>query len=228
MTVPPSNTSCKHPAYRYDEVTIRGMRAAMSDERFATYLRLAAGDRRRALQFYTRNVALGSAFHGPLQALEVTLRNAIHNAMTQVHGTPWFENAPLRASERDAVEKARQSLRREHKPHNPGRIVAEVNFGFWVALFAKKYDATLWRTVLHGLFGRERTRGRLHDQLDRLRTLRNRIAHHEPILHRVLQADYDELLWLLGRLSPETAAWVAHHSRVSETLAQSSRRISRF
>ena len=107
-------------------------------------------------------------------------------------------------------------------------IIAAANFGFWVALFAKKYDATLWRTVLHQCFSAGPSRGNVHDRLNRLRTLRNRIVHHEPILQRQLRADHDGILWLLDRLSPEMAAWVEHHSRVRETLALSSHRMRRF
>ena len=228
MTIPPRRPARKDGVYCYDEATIPALRGAISEQRFATYLRLAGGNGDQALQLYVRNVALGAAFHGPLQALEVTLRNAVHDAMTQVHGQSWFNNAPLRAPEQRAVNKAIQSIQREGKPQTPGRVVAEINLGFWVALFAKKYDATLWRTVLHGCFRAPRSRVNVHDRLNRLRTLRNRIVHHEPILQRHLQADHNGILWLLDRLSPETAAWVAHHCRVPEVLAQPSRCINRF
>ena len=228
MTILPSNPSRNDGAYRYHEGTIRALRDAISEERFGTYLSLAGNDGELALQLYTRNAALGAAFHGPLQALEITLRNAVHDTMTQVYGNCWFDSAPLRDPEQKAVVKATQSLQRENKPQTPGRVIAAVNFGFWVALFAKKYDATLWRTVLHQLFGSSRPRADLHDLLDRLRTLRNRIAHHEPILQRHLRADHDGILWLLNGLSPDTATWVQHHSRVRSTLALSSHRMRRF
>ena len=228
MTISPSQGSRKHRAYQYNEPAMRALRGAISGERFATYLKLAEGDRRRALRFYTRNAALGAAFHGPLQALEVTLRNAVHDTMTQARGKSWFDGPLLQDSEQKAVSKAKRSLQRERKPLTAGRVVAGVSFGFWVALFAKKYDATLWRIALHQLIGPDPTRGELHDLLDRLRTLRNRIAHHEPILQRDLRADHDGILWVLRTLSPEMAAWVEHHSRVPEVLAEPSRRIGRI
>jgi len=228
MTIEPKRPSRKQIAYRYDETAIRAWRRAISDERFATYLRIADGDRRRALQFYTRNVALGAAFHGPLQALEVTLRNAVDDAMTEAYGASWLMGAPLRAPEQEAVRKATQSLEQSRKPRTPARLVAASNLGFWVALFARKYDETLWRTTLHTLFGTDWPRSEVHKLLNRLRTLRNRIAHHEPIFHRHLRADHEGILSLLDDLSPETAAWVAHHSRVPKILAESSHRIGQF
>ena len=229
MTIPPeqaSSTSCS--PFRYDGATIRALSATISKERFATYLRIGRGDRRRALQLYAYNAALGSAFHGPLQALEVTLRNAVHDAMTASHNGFWFDGPLIRDAEREAIDKATKSLQREGKPRTPGDVVAALNLGFWVALFKRKYDATLWRTVLHQSFNPTPSRFDLHEQLGRLRTLRNRIVHHEPILQRNLHADHNGILWVLNMLSAETATWVEYHSRVQEELARSSHTIVRF
>lgn len=228
MTISPRGSSRKVSAYAYDSETIRELRVGIADERFATYLALASDDEVLALQLYVRNIAVGSAFHGPLQALEVTLRNTVHNYMVQVHGAHWFDSAPLRDTEQKAVRKAKQSLQREGKPQTPGQLVAALNFGFWVALFARKYDGTLWRTVLYQCFDSRPSRTEVHDRLNTLRTLRNRIVHHEPILQRNLRADHARLLWLLRRLSPPTRAWVAHHSRVRQVLALPTHRLGRF
>ncbi len=228
MTITPRHPSRKDCTYCYDGESARALRDSISEERFATYLTLARGDVIQALQLYAQNIALGAAFHGPLQALEVTLRNAVHNNMAQIHGQFWFESASLRDPEQKAFGKAKQSLQREGKPQTPGQIVAGTNCGFWVALFAKKYDATLWRTVLHQCFDAHPSRAKVHDRLNTLRTLRNRIVHHEPILQRNLRADHQRILWLLHRLSPDTAAWVTHHSRVQEILARPTHHIRRF
>ena len=228
MTIPPSQPTRKDGTYPYNEDTTAALRRAISEERFATYLVLADDDASRALQLYARNIALGSAFHGPLQALEVTLRNAAHDNLTQEYGQSWFDTAPLADPQQKAIKKAKQSLQREPKPQSSGRVIAALNLGFWVALFARKYDATLWRSALHQCFGAGPSRGNVHDSLNRLRTLRNRVVHHEPILQRDLRADHRWIVWLLERLSPETASWVAHHSRVPDILDLSSPRMRRF
>ena len=228
MTIPPSQPPRKNRAYSYDETTIRGLRGGISDERFATYCQLAGNDATQALQLYARNVALGAAFHGPLQALEVTLRNAAHAQLTQVYGPDWCDSAPFRSSEQQAILKAKDSLDRERKPRTPGRVTAALNLGFWVALFAKKYDGTLWRAALYQCFDTGPSRGDVHERLNRLRTLRNRVVHHEPILQRDLHTDHQSILWLLHRLSPDTAAWVTHHSRVPTILRLPSHRMRHF
>ncbi|MCY3616633.1 MAG: hypothetical protein OXG66_03065 [Acidimicrobiaceae bacterium] len=228
MTIPLEQASSTSGHFRYDGATIRALCAAMSEERFATYLRMAKGDRRRALQLYAQNAALGSAFHGPLQALEVTLRNAVHDAMTVTGGVRWFESPQLDQPQQDAVTKAKGKLDNGMAPHKPGRIVAELSFGFWVALFARRYDESLWRTTLHQCFDPTPPRRPLHDELNRLLALRNRIAHHEPILQRNLRGYHDAILWVLGMLSPVMKHWVRHHSRVNEVLEQPTYRMVRF
>ena len=228
MTIPPGQTSSTPSRFRYDGATMRALYTAISSERLARYLKLAGGDKRRALQQYAHNAALGSAFHGPLQALEVTLRNAVHNVITKERGANWFDGPGLEQPQQDAVLNAKEDLRWEKGPQDPERIVAALSFGFWVALFAKRYEEELWRPVLHQCFNPRQERRRLHDRLNRLRRLRNRIVHHEPILHRDLRADHDLILWVLDLLSPETRNWVEHHSRVPGTLDQPAHQIRYF
>lgn len=100
-----------------------------------------------------------------------------------------------------------------------GKVVAELSYGFWVALFANAYDTTLWLTNLHRLFTpRVKDRNGLYDALDRLRTLRNRIAHHEPIFQRRLADDYRRIRNIVGFISVPTLTWLDHHSTVTSAL----------
>ena len=224
--IPDSEEERTTETYGYNGHAVRALRRSISPERLGTYLRLASGDRRRALHLYVSNAAIGSAFHGPLQTLEVSLRNAVNDTLALPHGELWFDNTDLlKGNESESISRAKAKIRR---PLTPGRIVAELNFGFWVALFARRYEDPLWYRELHKLFRPTPKRIVLHDQLNRLRTLRNRIAHHEPILQRDLRVDHEKILWILEMLSPETAAWVAHHSRVVEVLETKPHLLTRF
>ena len=60
--------------------------AALSPERMSTYQRAVRGDREKALRLYTWNTAISAAFYGPLQGLEVTLRNAMHRQLAGCYG----------------------------------------------------------------------------------------------------------------------------------------------
>ena len=78
----------------------------------------------------------------------------------------------------------------------------------------------LWRPILYKAFPNAKlSRKAVHQPLDRLRTLRNRIAHHEPIFQRHLTDDNRSILQVLAWICAETAAWVGHHSTVQAILA---------
>ncbi|WP_419926456.1 Abi family protein [Candidatus Poriferisocius sp.] len=205
--------------YNYSVSAVSGLVSSVSSTRFDTY-RQGVDTDAAALQLYTWNTAAAAAFYGPLQTLEIVLRNAVHDAMSKAHGTRWFENPLLlRPAEQGKTDEAIQHLNDLHKRPTPGRIVAALPFGFWVTLFANAYDTTIWRTDLHNIFApRVKDRGGLHDTLDRLRTLRNRIAHHEPIFQRSLKDDYQRIRIVIGLLSRPTLDWQDHHSRVPDIL----------
>lgn len=200
---------------------------SISIERFVTYRRLTADDD-SAAALYTANVALSGAFYGPLQALEVALRNAVDHELSSSH-PGWLTGAPgLHEAELRQVASARDRLTRQGKPHVHGRLVAELMFGFWTALFANAYDTDLWRMSLHRIFYPRQQRSDVHDALDRLRTLRNRIAHHEPIVQRRLHDDHQRILDLLSWISPEMQDWVGRHSRVEPLLALQPHEVTSF
>lgn len=103
----------------------------------------------------------------------------------------------------------------------PGRLVAERSFGFWRYLLAKQHEHTLWTPTLRDAFPllRPSRRHDVFDPLSRLNTLRNRIAHHEPIHRRRLVDDRRDILVVASAICPETAGWIDRTSRVGATLA---------
>ncbi len=228
MSLPSESQLNAVASYEYGISARAALRQTISTDRMATYIRLARGSEERALRLYVRNMALASAFLGPIQGLEVTLRNTAHTLLSDQHGDDWYEAVSLTVGQRQAIDSAKQALRREGKTETPNGIVAATNFGFWVGLFTKRNDSSLWRPVLHRAFNPVPARAGTYDQLDRLRTLRNRIAHHEPIIRRNLRHDHDRILRLLEMLSPEVAKWVRHHSRVPEVLATPLSQLGQF
>jgi hypothetical protein len=117
------------------------------------------------------------------------------------------------------LRKAKDALQREGKPLDAGRVVAELNFGFWTGLIGPKY-ADLWRNHLVKAFSRRPVqRAEVQTRLNSIRKLRNRVAHHEPILSRPLQRDMNQIFDTLSWLSPVTARWVRGNSSFEERFA---------
>jgi hypothetical protein len=194
---------------------------ALSLERFGRYLDWAGGDRARAIELYTLNTRLSESFYTPLQALEIALRNRIHSVMTEARHEAWFRDDGALLGERqpDQLAKAIEDIEREGKDAAPGRIVAALTFSFWTSMFGKEYEA-LWQITLHRIASRPGGKGfkrkDFSGPLAAIRSLRNRVAHHEPIIMWNLPKHYDKIIELTGWLSPPAAEWCAANSRFRE------------
>lgn len=216
----------------YTDEILDEIEVFLSRERLGTYLAATREDREAAVRLHVWNTAVSAAFYGPLQGLEVALRNAMNRTLGERYGAAWYDNGRA-GFDRGALEriaKARADLARDRHRDDPHRVVAALSFGFWVSLLGSggravagrraNYEMTLWRPALRGTFPHRAplTRKQAHRPLNALRTLRNRIAHHEPIFARNLVEDHERILEVAGWISPATRAWIKHHSRVPAVL----------
>lgn len=221
--------------FHFNDEILSALESSLSPERIATYVMAADGDKEKALRLYTWNTAISAAFYGPLQGLEVAVRNAMHRQLEAKYAADWYDNplCGLDAGALNRIDDAKNKLQTGNYPIDPPHIVAELPFGFWVSLLGKggrprfpetskrNYDMTLWRPTLYKAFpNSRRSRSDTHSPLDYLRTLRNRIAHHEPIFNRHLEKDYQSILDVTEWICPKTAEWIKHHSRIEELLKQ--------
>jgi hypothetical protein len=99
-------------------------------------------------------------------------------------------------------------------------VVAELNFGFWRCLLAKKYEWSLWLPAVRFGFPhlQPQRRQELAAPVERLHQLRNRIAHHEPIHQRDLRADHDDMMTILAAISPHAHGWAKDLSTLPEVI----------
>ena len=205
-----------------DDAQIAALEETLSLERFGRYLGWAGGERMRAVQLYTLNCQLSESLYTPLHMLEVSLRNRIHAVASQMPfrngGGPWFDRPEFQQGDRQAEQlaKAKGDLAQDSKSLDPGRIVAALTFGYWTAFFGKDYE-NLWQQGLHRVASRANGKGLQRKDFAKplvpLRMLRNRIAHHEPILHWDLPKHHDRILELTEWLAPAGARWSRQHSR---------------
>jgi hypothetical protein len=193
---------------------------ALSLERFSRYLAWADDDREHAIELYTLNTRISESLYVPLQTLEVVLRNRIHVVMTEAYHERWFCDFLLAPRQPEQLDKAIQDIQTKKKEATPGRIVAELTFGFWTSMIGTVYE-DLWQHTLHRIGKRPDGKGLVRKDfsrpLARVRVLRNRIAHHEPIIMLTdLRDQHDRMLELSGWLSPAAAAWCRKLDRFDE------------
>ncbi|CAK0743471.1 hypothetical protein CCP3SC15_1260006 [Gammaproteobacteria bacterium] len=142
----------------------------------------------------------------------------MHRELSATYGMNWYDN-PACGFDTGTLERtahAKDKLHRDGYTVDPQHVVASLSFGFWVALLGKglgkgiggakcNYEMTLWRPCLYRAFPHAKMRRtEIHKPIDYLRTFRNRIAHHEPIFTRHLEADYRQILTITGWMCPST------------------------
>lgn len=194
----------------------------LSLEGFRSYLAWAGGDRERAIELYTLNTRISESLYTPLQSLEAALRNRIHAVMTEAfEDEGWFHQGAVLLSARqpEQLAKAIEDLKSVNQTPTPGRIAAALNFGFWAAMFGPDYEG-LWRASLHRIAAKPDGTGlRRKDfsgPLTPIRTIRNRIAHHEPIIMWDLRKHHKKMIELTRWLSPAAATWCRENDRFEE------------
>lgn len=196
---------------------------AVSRERLKRYMAATGTELSRAIALYEDNVALSEAVFGLLHIVEVAIRNSMHTALSIRCGTQrWYQSAavPLTQYGQDKIAAA---IRDAGGPSaSAGKVVAELTFGFWSNLAARSYHWTLWQPCLHRAFPNARlSRPVIHARLESIRMLRNRIAHHEPVLtsRRALYVGsgqylpLNDLLECAEWLDPELGLWLRSRFR---------------
>jgi hypothetical protein len=208
-------------AFEYTEQDLERLERALSSERLTPYLVKARGDRWVAIQLYVRNTELSEALYGVVQGFEILLRNATNTPLSKGLNDPsWWESVPLRERERNDIEDAKRNLSERGAQVSPGRMVAELGLGFWTNLYANYYERELWVRHLRSLFPLSMQRKRLHDRLNQLKLLRNRIAHHESLVRRDVYRDYQDLMETVGWISPRTRSWIESTNCFEERYAK--------
>ena len=171
-------------------ISAAALTRVLSPPRLDAY-RLSPNDTPRILiGRYRWNVALSRSLYAPLGYLEVAFRNSLHDALAASFRLPaWYDCSPawLLAREQEAIRIAKAELQKRNVPIEPGRLVAELSFGFWTSLLSRSYEQVIWPRLLKPVFPymprRDRTRHRVADRMHQVRKLRNRVFHYEPIWH---------------------------------------------
>lgn len=200
---------------------------ALSEPRMSTYLTATGDDEARAIDLYTWNARVSAALMVPAHLAEVTTRNAAHESLTAVYGDHWPWDRTFAGSLPDGGGRG-YSPRRDleltrSKYSTSGKVIADLKFVFWEKLFTARHDERLWSPRVNSLFPgstvtAKETRDRIRQDLEVIRRLRNRIAHHEPIFTRNLRRDLDMILHLIQIRSQETATLARELEEVSTLL----------
>ncbi len=187
---------------------------AISRERLAAYISATQSDV-EALALYEQNARLSNCLHELIGGLEVVLRNAVSGAIIDHFGREdWYRarafTSLLALERRQNIREVRQRLKTQNQEERSGRVISGLTFHFWVAMHENKYRDVFWTPFLHRVWPAGENIKNVHKNLLKMRDLRNRIAHHEPIFAERWRQRSD-IVWLrLKQLSPEKHNWFSN------------------
>ncbi|WP_271437108.1 hypothetical protein [Lentibacter algarum] len=210
----------QHP-FDYTEPTVNALTTRLSPERMTTYLSATGGDKDWAFAMYLYNSRLAKSLLYPLNITEVTLRNAVDDVLVKEYGNRWHEcpdllNNTLNDRSRGALGIAISRV----GPVSRSKVIAALTFDFWSNLFRPEYHE-LWRSNITIAFphcplgfSRDDVQPLVRD----VNVVRNRVAHHEPLLRFDLNVYYSKMQKLASYRCPETVLWMKHNTTLSDAI----------
>ena len=182
---------------------------SISQERLSVYCADGA-DTDTVLARYFYNIELCKSLYPLISIFEVTLRNSIDTSLCAFYGlTDWNNLISLQNTEQTMIAESLLKIKRNGKKYSHGRLIAELTLGFWTALMGRKYNTQKFQyAIVKNAFPNcpktKRTTSQLQKDLSEIRFLRNRIAHHERILHwQDLKLKHDTILDFIGWMNPD-------------------------
>ena len=181
----------------------------VSQKRMSRYVASCSGNTRKAMTLYRYNLQISQEMFTVISCFEVTIRNLIDLELTQMFGVEWLKdsispNGFLTGQDTvktyEVIKHAYEKLRNDGL-YSHSKLLSGLDFGVWKYMFSPPQYRATGQVLLHIFPNKERSTPARHinqsyifNELDKINTLRNRIAHHEPICfltnHAVIHTDY--------------------------------------
>lgn len=170
------------------------------------------------MYLYERNLIISNKFFYLLNFFEIILRNAVVEAIEIAFGcnstNSWHTNTAFIRSLSSKGKYSPKSMFDEVQrkfPYSASKMIPEFKFVFWQKMLMSNHENRIWKHCLTQVFPNIQTENRqtLYDWVDQLRELRNRIAHHEPIIfNRYLEDDLKILMIFIYCRCEHTYNWL--------------------
>lgn len=193
-----------------------------------------------AVRLYQWHAELAAALWPVMHVFEVTVRNAISDAISVVHGTGWahersFLNKLPRAPRDRSTNKIvgygpYEDLKTQSTKHpSTGKVIPELKMAFWEKMLTSRHDQDFWERHLYVAFpclpqGRNQVhRNVLREKYENVRKIRNRLAHHESVADPSrfdIDGIFNDIMTVLNWHSISLHDWVSSFERVQEVNSQ--------
>ena len=200
----------------------KSLERSISSNRISTY-KSKNHSEIETISDYVLNAKISQNFYFLLQNLEVSLRNAIYDSFKKNYPNSdffyLFENNSFNRYKSKKEKHSRECWKmlcgvkyklKHISTLSEGKIIAELNFGFWTELLTSRDNkyTNMWRKIFLDVFPNYEIKSSIDQdktfialKIDSIRNFRNRIFHYEPIYN---QSDlvkkhieiFDILTWL--------------------------------
>ncbi len=203
------------------------IRQTLSLQRMSTFDKAASGSSSDSLALYNWNAQLASALLYPFHIFEVSIRNAVSDAIGSTHTTNWHKATSFERSLKKSKYGycPKDDLAKVSQKHAQlSKAIPEFKFVFWEKMLTARYQKQIWDNHIYTVFQNHTTLGlskydlrdHLRLRIESVREVRNRVAHHEPILRfdiPLLLANMEEVIKLR---CTDTSNWMMANQRVLE------------
>ena len=201
-----------------------------SNARVSRFVKAANGDRRKAQKMYYANARVAQSFQPLLSFFEVILRNQLHYALAaHFNDVQWLINQKTGFMSdpslthtvkktgkvmvndflKKEVERSERTLIGKKRNVTAGRVIAELNLGFWNSLYETHHYALLkgvpckiFKSLPTG-YGRKE----VNNAIQEIRTLRNRVSHNEPLCFSNKAYDMTHAKEMYGKIN-DFLSWI--------------------
>ena len=208
-----------------------------SNARVSRFVKAANGDRRKAQKMYYANARVAQSFQPLLSFFEVILRNQLHYALAaHFNDVQWLINQKTGFMSdpslthtvkktgkvmvndflKKEVERSERTLIGKKRNVTAGRVIAELNLGFWNSLYETHHYALLkgvpckiFKSLPTG-YGRKE----VNNAIQEIRTLRNRVSHNEPLCFSNKAYDMTYAKEMYGKIN-DFLSWINPDMMVS-------------
>lgn len=169
----------------------------LSANRMQKYVQACNGDTRRAMTLYRYNLKLSQELFTLISCFEVALRNCIDHQMVAHFGSDWLRDAVMPGGcffSDQSVGKTKRIITNVYNElqnsgnYSHSKLLSAMEFGVWKYLYSNAHYRLTGRVLLHAFPNKPRSNAHIQydhnyvfHELNYINSIRNRIAHHEPI-----------------------------------------------
>ncbi len=187
----------------------------------------------KAIAHYHLNIELSESFYSCLSMFEVALRNSLNRELTEKYGPDWFlnlESIPELNNLKGNIDTAKRHISSRNENITTNKIVAELTLGFWVRLLNAEYELILWKPLRKAfpfLEKNQRQRNKVSAPINKIRSFRNRVFHHEPISWNLekLEEIHSSILEVMKWLNNDLPKIAKEYDRVPKLIKKAKEKL---